>query len=160
MPQVHKAVSESRGAHGRGRPVVSKPHVSTWHRGEACGLLTTADIQQYFPKAWERLAVTITRFVKTNAAQSWLTGCEQLGWGLQRPTAPSWKRLLSRRPPEAGRLPCRCPSAEVLGPCFVWSGTRRQEGALLTTNRPFPCEQISAQYFQRVCLWRPGISDL
>lgn len=101
---------------------MSKPHVSTWHRGEACGFLTTADIQQYFPKAWERLAVTLTRFVKTNAAQSWLTGCEQLGWGLQRPRAPLLEAAFVSQAPRGRAASLQMPFSR--GPrallCLEW----------------------------------------
>lgn len=108
----------------------------TW-QGEACGVQTTCqhmaprgsmwvpDNSRHsavLPQSLGKMAVTLTRFVKTNAAQSWLTGCEQLGWGLQRPRAPLLEAAFVSQAPRGRAASLQMPFSR--GPrallCLEW----------------------------------------
>lgn len=104
------------------------------------------------PQSLGKTAVTLTRFVKTNAAQSWLTGCEQLGWGLQRPRAPLLEAAFVSQAPRGRAASLQMPFSR--GPrallCLEWD-TEAGRGVLIT-NRSFPCEQISTVFPKGVSL--------
>lgn len=139
----------------------------TWRGGGACGVQTTRQHMAprgsmwvpdnsrqsaVLPQSLGKTAVTLTRFVKTNAAQTWLTGCEQLGWGLQRQRAPLLEAAFVSQAPRGRAASLQMPFSR--GPrallCLEWD-TEAGRGVLIT-NRSFPCEQISTVFPKGVSL--------